>query len=192
MRDGAARRHPQADQLVGPRPLFGCDALLCISAIQTSCCASATAPPTSGLDYRETASNDFVPGNGDVENALVRHLRLVDHLRAHGYRRGRSGATPPCATLLDGTRFPPNYADVLTDAPLGTWSRVRRVGRCGVADVVPPQSSFHCGGLGEHGSATGSPRSANCHSGRTAVTSCSGRRFSTTCGGQRPGRGRVR
>ena len=47
--------------------------------------------------------------------------------------------------------------------------------------AVPPQSAFHCVDVGDDGTITSvSTAAARCRSGRTAATSCSGRRSSTT------------
>lgn len=161
MRDGAADDIPKPMQLVGPRPLlwhvmryyahFGhTDFVLCLGY-------GSHHIKDFFLDYRETASNDFVLRNGDVE-------LLSSDIFDWSITFAHTGIDAPIGErlrrvrhLLDGDEvFLANYADVLTDAPLGDM--VERFAASDAAAslmVVPPQSSFHCVELGEHGSATG-------------------------------------
>ena len=98
-------------------------------------------------------------------------------------RRSASGCAG-CAQHVEGEEmFLANYADVLTDAPLDDMiDRFRaQPDTVGALLAVPPQSAFHCVDVGDddpiHSISTAAAR---CRSGRTAATSCSGRRSSTT------------
>ncbi|MBV8933763.1 MAG: glucose-1-phosphate cytidylyltransferase, partial [Kutzneria sp.] len=150
MRNGTADDIPKPMQLVGPRPLlwhvmryyahFGhTDFVLCLGY-------GGQHIKDFFLDYRETASNDFVLRGGEVEllstdisdwsvtfvhtgvdSPIGERLRKVRHL------------------LQDEDMFLANYADVLTDAPLDSLIDRFTVSDAGAAMmVVPPQSSFHC------------------------------------------------
>ncbi|MFD4432050.1 glucose-1-phosphate cytidylyltransferase, partial [Nocardia sp. NPDC058497] len=150
MRGGSEDVVPKPMQLVGPRPLlwhvmryyahYGHkEFVLCLGY-------GAEHIKNFFLTYQETASNDFVIRDGQVqllgtdisdwsitfvdtgvESAIGERLRRV---REH----------------LDGDEyFLANYADVLTDAPLDTMiERFHASGAAASMMVVPPQSSFHC------------------------------------------------
>ncbi|EWM15348.1 glucose-1-phosphate cytidylyltransferase [Kutzneria sp. 744] len=161
MRGGAADDIPKPMQRVGPRPLlwhvmryyahFGhTDFVLCLGY-------GGHHIKDFFLDYRETASNDFVLSNGRVE-------LLSSDISEWTITFAHTGIDAPIGErlrrvrhLLDGEdMFLANYADVLTDAPLDDMVD-RFAGSEATASmmVVPPQSSFHCVELGEHGTATG-------------------------------------
>lgn len=111
------------------------------------------------LDYRETASNDFVLSEGGqrvellgsdigdwritfadtgLESAIGERLRRV---RKH---------------LAGDEMFLANYGDVLTDAPMdGIVERFRATDSVGSMLVVKPQQSFHVVDMDEHSKVTG-------------------------------------
>ena len=161
MRDGAADDIPKPMQLVGPRPLlwhvmryyahFGhTDFVLCLGY-------GSHHIKDFFLDYRETASNDFVLRKGEVE-------LLSSDISDWTITFAHTGIDAPIGErlrrvrhLLDGEEvFLANYADVLTDAPLGDMvDRFTASDATASLMVVPPQSSFHCVQLGARGDATG-------------------------------------
>jgi glucose-1-phosphate cytidylyltransferase len=161
MRDGAADDIPKPMQQVGPRPLlwhvmryyahFGhTDFVLCLGY-------GSHHIKDFFLDYRETASNDFVLCDGKVE-------LLSSDISDWTITFAHTGVDAPIGErlrrvrhLVDGEdMFLANYADVLTDAPLADMvERFEASDATASMMVVPPQSSFHCVELGEHGDATG-------------------------------------
>jgi glucose-1-phosphate cytidylyltransferase len=161
MRNGTADDIPKPMQLVGPRPLlwhvmryyahFGhTDFVLCLGY-------GGHHIKNFFLDYRETASNDFVLRAGEVE-------LLSTDISDWSITFVHTGIAAPIGERLRKVRhlvegeevFLANYADVLTDAPLN-----KMVDRFTASDagasmmVVPPQSSFHCVELDEDDAVTG-------------------------------------
>jgi glucose-1-phosphate cytidylyltransferase len=148
---------PKPMQMVGPRPLiwhvmryyayFGHkEFILCLGY-------GAEHIKNYFLTYQEAASNDFVMRAGEIdlmhsdirdwtitfvdtglESAIGERLRRVrNHLGGDEY-------------------FLANYADVLTDAPLGDMvDKFHASGAVASMMVVPPQSSFHCVDVSEAG-----------------------------------------
>ena len=200
MRDGAADDIPKPMQRVGPRPLLW-HVMRLLRPFRTHglvLCLGYGGHHIKDffLDYRETAYNDFVLSNGRVDLLSVGHLGLDDRLRPRRDGGARSAsACAACEHLLDGEdMYLANYADVLTDAPLDDMVD-RFAGSEATASmmVVPPQSSFHCVELGEHGTATGIAPVSQLPLWENGGYFVLGRRSSTTCRrGRRPGRGRVR
>jgi glucose-1-phosphate cytidylyltransferase len=161
MREGTAADLPKPMQLVGPRPLlwhvmryyahFGhTEFVLCLGY-------GAEHITRFFVDYDETASNDFVLRRGEVE-------LLARDIADWSITFVQTGLDAPIGERLRRVRehvegeemFLANYADVLTDAPLDVM-----IDRFAAADagasmlVVPPQSSFHCVGVGEDGMVDG-------------------------------------
>ena len=188
MRDGPPTTCPSRWRRSGPRPLiwhvmryyahFGHkEFVLCLGY-------GAHHIKDYFLDYDETASNDFVLGGGKVE---LLGTDIADWTITFVH----TGLESPIGERLRRVRehvegeemFLANYADVLTDAPLRRHDRPVRGERRRRARsmAVPPQSAFHCVDVGDgrpgrrhhHGA-------ARCRCGRTAATSCSARRSSTT------------
>ena len=150
MRNSAHDDVPKPMQMVGPRPLlwhvmryyahFGHkEFILCLGY-------GAAHIKNFFLEYRETASNDFVMRDGQVhlldrdigewtitfadtglESPIGERLRRVrDHLDGDEY-------------------FLANYADVLTDARLDDIiAKFHTSGAAASMMLVPPQQSFHC------------------------------------------------
>jgi glucose-1-phosphate cytidylyltransferase len=156
MRDGSSDL-PKPMHAVGPRPLiwhvmryyahFGhTEFVLCLGY-------GAHHIKDFFLNYDETASNDFVLHDDEVEllgsdikewtitfvhtgldSAIGERLRRVEP-----FVRGEE-------------MFLANYADVLTDAPLDDMvSRFRASDAVGGLMAVPPQSAFHCVDVDEDG-----------------------------------------
>jgi glucose-1-phosphate cytidylyltransferase len=103
------------------------------------------------LTYSETASNDFVLRGGDV------HL-LGSDISDWTITFVHTGLDSPIGERLRRVRphvageemFLANYADVLTDLPLGRMvEKFRRSDAVGALLAVPPQSAFHCVEVGE-------------------------------------------
>lgn len=148
---------PKPMQLVGPRPLvwhvmryyahFGHkDFILCLGY-------GAQHIKDFFLTYQETASNDFILRNGQIDLLSTDisdwSVSLID-----------TGLDSPIGERLRRVRpylegeemFLANYADVLTDAPLPAI-----IDRFAAADagasmmVVPPNNTFHVVDVGESG-----------------------------------------
>ena len=154
MRDGVSDL-PKPMHQVGPRPLiwhvmryyahFGHkDFVLCLGY-------GAHHIKDFFLNYDETASNDFVLHEGDVE-------LLGSDIKDWTITFVHTGLDSPIGERLRRVRkhvegeemFLANYADVLTDAPLDTMiERFRASDMVGGLLAVPPQSAFHCVNLGE-------------------------------------------
>ncbi|MGH3694130.1 MAG: glucose-1-phosphate cytidylyltransferase [Pseudonocardiaceae bacterium] len=154
MRDGVSDV-PKPMAKVGPRPLlwhvmryyahFGhTDFVLCLGY-------GAHHIKDFFLDYSETASNDFVLHDGQVE-------LLSSDISGWTITFVHTGLDSPIGERLRRVRehvageeiFLANYADVLTDAPLDDM--IERFARSDAAAsllAVPPQSAFHCVQLGE-------------------------------------------
>lgn len=150
MRNSVDDSVPKPMQMVGPRPLiwhvmryyahFGhTEFILCLGY-------GATHIKEYFLEYRETASNDFVMRDGEVEllDADISDWSItfvdtgIDSAIGERLRRVRR-------FLGDDEYFLANYADVLTDAPLNDMiDEVKRRGAAASMMLVPPQSSFHC------------------------------------------------
>ncbi|TVT38891.1 glucose-1-phosphate cytidylyltransferase [Amycolatopsis rhizosphaerae] len=150
MRNGPADDVPKPMQLVGPRPLlwhvmryyahFGHrDFVLALGY-------GARHIKDFFLTYTETASNDFVLHNGQVE-------LLSTDISDWSITFVHTGIESPIGERLRRVReyvageemFLANYADVLTDAPLDTMIDTFAASDAGASMmVVPPQSSFHC------------------------------------------------
>ncbi|WP_019971376.1 sugar phosphate nucleotidyltransferase [Mycobacterium sp. 141] len=157
MRTNLADDIPKPMQMVGPRPLiwhvmryyahYGhTDFILCLGY-------GASHIKDYFLSYQETASNDFVMRNGQVEllhsdisdwsitfvdtgleSAIGERLRRVrKHIQGDEY-------------------FLANYADVLTDAPLDdVIDKFHQSGAVASMMLVSPQQSFHCVEVSEAG-----------------------------------------
>lgn len=157
MRSTAGDPVPKPMQLVGPRPLiwhvmryyahFGhTEFILCLGY-------GATHIKDYFLNYQETASNDFVIRNGEVElldsDISDWSITFVD-----------TGLESPIGERLRRVRpylegdeyFLANYADVLSDAPMNDIvDQLTESGCAASMLIVPPQSSFHCVDIGEDG-----------------------------------------
>ena len=150
MRSSDADDVPKPMQLVGPRPLlwhvmryyahFGhTEFVLCLGY-------GARHIKDFFLTYTETASNDFILRNGQVEllstdigdwSITFVHTGLASSI-GERLRRVREHVAGEEVFLA-------NYADVLTDAPLDEMIANFRAGDAGASMmVVPPQSTFHC------------------------------------------------
>ena len=156
MRDGASDL-PKPMHPVGPRPLiwhvmryyahFGHkDFVLCLGY-------GAHHIKDFFLNYDETASNDFVLHQGEVE-LLGRDIQDWNITFVH------TGLDSPIgerlrrvkALVQDEEMFLANYADVLTDAPLDEMvEQFRASDAVGGLMAVPPQSAFHCVEVGDDG-----------------------------------------
>ncbi|WP_063048399.1 hypothetical protein [Nocardia arthritidis] len=150
MRGGTDDMVPKPMQLVGPRPLlwhvmryyahYGhTEFILCLGY-------GAEHIKNFFLSYRESASNDFVIRNGqvellgsDIDDWTITFVDTgVESAIGERLRRVREH-------LGDDQHFLANYADVLTDAPLDEMIiQFRASGAAASLLVVPPQSSFHC------------------------------------------------
>ncbi|MEU4416243.1 glucose-1-phosphate cytidylyltransferase [Nocardia salmonicida] len=150
MRGGSDDVVPKPMQLVGPRPLlwhvmryyahYGHkEFVLCLGY-------GAEHIKNFFLTYQESASNDFVIRNGEVEllgsDISDWSITFVDT----GVESAIGERLRRVREHLDGDEyFLANYADVLTDAPLDTMiDRFHASGAAASMMVVPPQSSFHC------------------------------------------------
>ncbi|MET0237485.1 MAG: glucose-1-phosphate cytidylyltransferase [Kibdelosporangium sp.] len=161
MRNGLADDVPKPMQMVGPRPLlwhvmryyahFGhTEFILCLGY-------GAHHIKDFFLNYQETASNDFVLREGqvqllstDISDWTISFVNTgQDSPIGERLRRVRH--------LLEGEEmFLANYADVLTDASLDTMVERLSTSSAGASMmVVPPQSSFHCVEMGEGNNVTG-------------------------------------
>ncbi|TCO65123.1 glucose-1-phosphate cytidylyltransferase [Actinocrispum wychmicini] len=161
MRNGMADDVPKPMQMVGPRPLlwhvmryyahFGhTEFILCLGY-------GAHYIKDFFLHYQETASNDFVLRDGqvqllstDISDWTVSFVHTgQDSPIGERLRRVRH--------LLDGEEmFLANYADVLTDAPMDEIVARFTTSDAGASMmVVPPQSSFHCVEMGADGMVSG-------------------------------------
>ena len=138
------------------------------------------------LDYRETASNDFVltKGGEHVELLEHRHQRLDDHVHRHRHRHRDRRAAAPGAALPRGRRGVPRQlrrrADRRADErPHRRVPRHRRGRRS--SSRSSPQDSFHVVDIGRRRPGHG-PRAASptCRCASTAATSCCARASSTT------------
>jgi len=105
------------------------------------------------LNYDETASNDFVLHQGEVE-------LMGSDIKDWTITFAHTGLDSPIGERLRRVRkhvegeemFLANYADVLTNAPLDSMiDRFRASDKVGALLAVPPQSAFHCVNLGEEG-----------------------------------------
>ncbi|AHI01789.1 glucose-1-phosphate cytidylyltransferase [Kutzneria viridogrisea] len=161
MRNGTADDIPKPMQLVGPRPLlwhvmryyahFGhTDFVLCLGY-------GGHHIKNFFLDYRETASNDFVLRDGQVQ-------LLSTDISDWSITFVHTGINSPIGERLRKVRhlvqdeqvFLANYADVLTDAPLDKMVDRFEASNAGASMmVVPPQSSFHCVELDGNDGVTG-------------------------------------
>jgi glucose-1-phosphate cytidylyltransferase len=141
---------PKPLQMVGPRPLlwhvmryyahFGHrEFILCLGY-------GAHKIKDFFLSYRETASNDFVMRDGEIEV-------LASDISDWSITFVDTGLESPIGERLrqvrhhlgDDEYFLANYADVLTDAPLNAMvENTVATGASASMLVVPPQSSFHC------------------------------------------------
>jgi glucose-1-phosphate cytidylyltransferase len=150
MRNGPADDVPKPMQLVGPRPLlwhvmryyahFGHkDFVLCLGY-------GARHIKDFFLSYTETASNDFVLRDGQVE-------LLSTDISDWSITFVHTGIESSIGERLRRVRehvagdeiFLANYADVLSDAPLDDMIADFEAGDAGASMmVVPPQSTFHC------------------------------------------------
>ena len=156
MRDGVSDL-PKPMHPVGPRPLiwhvmryyahFGHrDFVLCLGY-------GAHHIKDFFLNYDETASNDFVLHQGEVE-------LMGSDIKDWTITFAHTGLDSPIGERLRRVRkhvegeemFLANYADVLTNAPLDSMiDRFRASDKVGALLAVPPQSAFHCVNLGEEG-----------------------------------------
>jgi glucose-1-phosphate cytidylyltransferase len=156
MRDGVSDL-PKPMHPVGPRPLiwhvmryyahFGHkDFVLCLGY-------GAHHIKDFFLNYDETASNDFVLHQGEVE-------LMGSDIKDWTITFAHTGLDSPIGERLRRVRkhvegeemFLANYADVLTNAPLDSMiDRFRASDKTGALLAVPPQSAFHCVNLGEEG-----------------------------------------
>ena len=156
MRDGVSDL-PKPMHPVGPRPLiwhvmryyahFGHrDFVLCLGY-------GAHHIKDFFLNYDETASNDFVLHQGEVE-------LMGSDIKDWTITFVHTGLDSPIGERLRRVRkhvegeemFLANYADVLTNAPLDSMiDRFRASDKVGALLAVPPQSAFHCVNLGEEG-----------------------------------------
>jgi glucose-1-phosphate cytidylyltransferase len=161
MRNGLADDVPKPMQMVGPRPLlwhvmryyahFGhTEFVLCLGY-------GAHYIKDFFLNYQETASNDFVLRDGQVELLSTDISDWTISFVNTGQDSPIGERLRRVRHLLDGEEmFLANYADVLTDAPLDSM-----VARLAASDagasmmVVPPQSSFHCVEMGADGMVSG-------------------------------------
>ena len=136
------------------------------------------------LNYRETASNDFVLTKGgqhvemlgtDISDWTISFIDTgMDTAIGERLRRVRP--------YLEGDEiFLANYGDVLTDAPMNDPGRRVRRFRC-VAQflAVKPQDSFHVVDFDEDGGVSGLTPVATCRCASTAATSPCARASSTT------------
>jgi len=149
MRDGISDL-PKPMNMVGPRPLiwhvmryyahFGhTDFILCLGY-------GAQHIKDYFLNYRETASNDFVMRKGevellgsDVDDWTITFVNTgMDTPIGERLRRVRP--------YVDGEEmFMANYADVLTDLPLDDMvEKFVAAGATAALLAVPPQAAFHC------------------------------------------------
>ena len=187
MRSGASDDVPKPMAMVGPRPLiwhvmryyahFGhTEFILCLGY-------GAHHIKDFFLNYEETTSNDFVLRDGQTELLSTDIAYWTITFVQTGIESPIGERLRRVRHHLDGDEmFLANYADVLTDAPLPEMiDRFARRDAGASMMVVPPQSSFHCVELGEDGLVGGHhPGERTCRCGRTAATSCSARRSSTT------------
>lgn len=161
MRNGMADDVPKPMQMVGPRPLlwhvmryyahFGhTEFVLCLGY-------GAHYIKDFFLHYQETASNDFVLRDGQVE-------LLSTDISDWTVTFVHTGQDSPIGERLRRVRhlvegeemFLANYADVLTDAPLDEIVDRFVASDAGASMmVVPPQSSFHCVEMGADGMVSG-------------------------------------
>jgi len=141
---------PKPMQMVGPRPLlwhvmryyahFGHNEfILCLGY-------GASHIKDFFLEYRETASNDFVMRDGEVQlldnDISDWTITFVDT----GLESPIGERLRRVRDHLDGDRyFLANYADVLTDARLDDIvDKFHASGAAASMMLVPPQQSFHC------------------------------------------------
>jgi glucose-1-phosphate cytidylyltransferase len=161
MRNGLADDVPKPMQMVGPRPLlwhvmryyahFGhTEFILCLGY-------GAHHIKDYFLNYRETASNDFVLRDGQVELLSTDISDWTISFVNTGQDSPIGERLRRVRHLLEGEEmFLANYADVLTDAPLDAIvDRFAASGAGASMMVVPPQSSFHCVEMGEDSKVTG-------------------------------------
>ncbi|MGP3917556.1 sugar phosphate nucleotidyltransferase [Nonomuraea sp. 10N515B] len=161
MSSGLPGELPKPMQLVGPRPLVWHvmryyahhghkEFILCLGH-------GAEHIKDFFLSYRETASNDFVLRNGEVE-------LLSADISDWSISFVHTGTDSPIGERLRRVRehlageemFLANYADVLTDAPLNVMiDRFTQSGAGASMLVVPPPGTFHCVELGENGTVGG-------------------------------------
>lgn len=154
MRDGVTDL-PKPMALVGPRPLlwhvmryyahYGhTDFVLCLGY-------GAHHIKDFFLNYAETASNDFVLRNGEVE-------LLSSDISDWTISFVHTGLDSPIGERLRRVReyvageemFLANYADVLTDAPLDDMiDRFTASDASAALLAVPPQAAFHCVQIGQ-------------------------------------------
>jgi glucose-1-phosphate cytidylyltransferase len=150
MRNSVHDDIPKPMQMVGPRPLlwhvmryyahFGHkDFILCLGY-------GASHIKDFFLEYRETASNDFVMRDGQVQlldnDISDWNITFVDT----GLESTIGERLRRVRDHLDGDEhFLANYADVLTDARLDdVIDRFHASGAAASMMLVPPQQSFHC------------------------------------------------
>jgi glucose-1-phosphate cytidylyltransferase len=161
MRNGLADDVPKPMQMVGPRPLlwhvmryyahFGhTEFVLCLGY-------GAHYIKDFFLNYQETASNDFVLRDGQVELLSTDISDWTISFVNTGQDSPIGERLRRVRHLLDGEEmFLANYADVLTDAPLDEMVARLAGGDAGASMmVVPPQSSFHCVEMGADGLVSG-------------------------------------
>ena len=161
MRNDSADPVPKPLQMVGPRPLlwhvmryyahFGHkDFILCLGY-------GASHIKDYFLNYRETASNDFVIRGGDVELLQSDMSDWTITFVDTGLESAIGERLRRVRPYLDGDEyFLANYADVLSDAPMNTIiDQVKATGSAASMLLVPPQSSFHCVDVTDSGSVTG-------------------------------------
>ncbi len=150
MRNSADDGMPKPMQMVGPRPLiwhvmryyahFGHNEfILCLGY-------GGAHVKNFFLTYQEAASNDFVMQKGRVE---LMHSDIGDWSIAFvdtGLESALGERLRRVRSHLDGEEvFLANYADVLTDAPLGDMiEKFQQSGASASMMIVPPQESFHC------------------------------------------------
>ncbi|CAM3955906.1 glucose-1-phosphate cytidylyltransferase [Tsukamurella strandjordii] len=161
MRGSADDTVPKPMQMVGPRPLiwhvmryyahFGhTEFILCLGY-------GAGHIKDYFLNYRETASNDFVIRGGEVE---LLHSDMSDwtiNFVDTGLESAIGERLRRVRPFLDGDEyFLANYADVLSDAPMNTIiDKVKAEGAAASMLLVPPQSSFHCVDVNDDDKVTG-------------------------------------
>lgn len=157
MRNSSDDPVPKPMQMVGPRPLiwhvmryyahFGHrEFILCLGY-------GATHIKDYFLNYRETASNDFVIDGGEVKllDSDIKDwsITFVDT----GLESAIGERLRRVRPFLDGDEyFLANYADVLSDAPMDVIvDKFQQSGCAASMLIVPPQSSFHCVDISEDG-----------------------------------------
>ena len=109
------------------------------------------------LNYKETASNDFVLRAAQVELLSHRHQRLVDHLRPHRRRHRRSASGyAGSATIWTARRC--SWPTTPTCSPTrrcGDHRPLRDRRRGGVDDGRAAAGTFHCIDIDEDGEVEG-------------------------------------